>query len=113
MTKKEMFNMIATVNADNADIVAFCEHEIALLENRKGGKRGMTKTQKDNEVIKGVIAEGLAELGRPVTVTELGREFAPLNPYTSQKLSALLRQMKDGGLVVKTIEKKVARFSLA
>jgi hypothetical protein len=33
--------------------------------------------------------------------------------YSSQKISALLRQLVEGGKVVKTMEKKVAYFELA
>ena len=113
MTKKEMFNMIATVNADNEEIVKFCEHEIELLENRKSGKRGLTKTQKANEAIKVIIAEDLAVIGRPMTVSELIAEGDGLGEYTNQKISALLRQMVEGGIVVKTVEKKKAYFTVA
>lgn len=113
MTKREMFNLIASVNADNADIVAFCEHEIELLNSRKGGKRGMTKVQKENEEIKAIIANDLVFIGHPVTVTELNRTGEGLANYTPQKISALLRQMVETGKVIKTIEKKKSYFSIA
>ena len=70
MTKKEMFAHIATVNADNAEIVEFCNREIELLNNRKSSKTP-TKTQKANEGIMDQIAIDLAEFEAPVTVTEL------------------------------------------
>ena len=35
MTKKEMFTLIATLNASNTEIVDFCNHEIELLERKK------------------------------------------------------------------------------
>ena len=37
MTKKEMFAHIATVNADNAEIVEFCNREIELLNRADSG----------------------------------------------------------------------------
>ena len=112
MTKKEMFNLIASVNADNAEIVDFCNHEIDLLNAKKSSKTP-TKTQKENEVIMEQIAVDLAMFDNPVTVTELIANGEGLEGLTNQKVSALLRKMVEAGRVVKSIEKKKAFFSLA
>ena len=112
MTKKEMFATIATVNADNAEIVEFCKHEIELLENRKTSKKGLTKTQKANEEVKAVILDVLAEAENPMTVSEMLADER-LAGYTNQKISALLRLMKEDNKVVKTIEGKKAYFAVA
>ena len=112
MTKKEMFNLIATVNADNAEIVDFCNHEIDLLNAKKSSKTP-TKTQKENEVIMEQIAIDLAMFDNPVTVTELIAGGEGLEGLTNQKVSALLRKMVEAGKVVKSTEKKKAFFSLA
>lgn len=112
MTKREMFETIATVNADNAEIVEFCKHEIELLDARKGSK-SMSKTQKANiEVIENIKA-ALAEIGSGVTVTNLIAASPALQGLTNQKVSALLRKMVDEKVVVKTIEGKKALFALA
>ena len=50
MTKREMFEMIKGVCANDTRIVEFCEHEIELL-NRKSSKNTQTKTQIENENI--------------------------------------------------------------
>ena len=114
MTKREMFVAIANVAevAANEEMVAFINHEIELLDNRKTSKKGLTKTQKENEGVKAVIAEVLAETGEKMTVTELINDNR-LNGYTNQKISALLRQMVEAGKVVKTIEGKKAFFEVA
>ena len=112
MTKREMFNLIASVNADNEEIVEFCNKEIELLEKRKGSKTP-TKTQKANEGIMDAIAEALASLEGGVTVTDLIASADSLSGLTNQKVSALLRKMIESGRVVKTIEGKKAFFSLA
>ena len=111
MTKKEMFALIATVNADNSEIVDFCNHEIELLENRKSGSKGLTKTQKENAGIKELIAAALVG-SDGMTVTEL-LNCEGLDGFTNQKISALLRQMVQDAKVVKTIEGKKAFFALA
>lgn len=109
MTKREMYANIATLLADNAEVVEFCNHEVELLDNRKSSKKGMTATQKANVEVKAVIADVLANAEAPMTVTEILADER-LKGYTNQKISALLRQM-DG--VEKTIEGKKARFALA
>ena len=112
MTKKEMFNLIATVNADNAEIVEFCNRQIDLL-NSKSGRKTPTKTQKENEVIMVRIMEALADIGKPVTVTDLLAHGIEGFDLTNQKTSALLRKLVESGKVVKAIEGKKAVFSIA
>ena len=112
MTKREMFEMIATVNADNAEIVEFCNHEIELLVNRKSGNRGMTATQKANVEIKTIIVDVLRNADTPLTVTEILADER-LAMYSNQKISALLRQLVDTKEVNKIIEGKKARFAIA
>lgn len=59
------------------------------------------------------VYNALAEMDKPVTVSELialtsDEEVAN---YTNQRVSALLRKLGDK--VVKTVDKKVSRFSVA
>lgn len=112
MTKKEMFANIATLLADNTEVVEFCNHQIELLSNRKSYK-SMTKTQKANVEVMENIKLALAEVGEAVTVTELIASSDALEGLTNQKVSALLRKLVDEKVVVKAIEGKKARFSLA
>lgn len=115
MTKREMFVAIANVAevAANAEMVDFLNHQIELLDARKNSKsKGMTKTQKENEGVKAVIAEVLADTGKKMTVTEMLADER-LSGYTNQKISALLRQMTEAKTVVKTIEGKKSYFEVA
>lgn len=121
MTKREMYEMIATVNAENTEIVEFCAHEIELLDNRKSGKKAPTKTQKANERVMDAIEAILADADEPMTVSQLiaderlryTDENGEEERYSSQKVSALLRKMVDANRVVKTIEGKKALFAVA
>ena len=70
-----------------------------------------TKTQVENEAIKEQILAVLADCGEAVTVKEILGLME--GDYTSQKISALLRQLVTAEKVVKTVEKKVSRFALA
>ena len=112
MTKKEMFEVIATAMADNAEVVEFCNHEIALLEKRYANKSTKpSKKQVENEALKGRIVEVLKSADAPMTISEIKERLG--EDFTSQKISALLTQLVKADTVVKTYEKKVAYFGLA
>ena len=111
ITKKEMFTMIKAQVKDNAEMVAFIDHEIELLDKKASNKKA-TKTQEANVGIKSTIIAVL-EGGKSMTVTEMQGASAELSELSNQKVSALVRQLVEAGEVVKTIDKKVSRFSLA
>ena len=111
ITKKEMFTMIKAQVKDNAEMVAFIDHEIELLDKKASSKKA-TKTQEANVGIKSTILTVL-EGAKPMTVTEMQGASAELGELSNQKVSALVRQLVEAGEVVKTIDKKVSRFSLA
>ena len=113
MTKREYFAILKTmVEASNvanmADMVAFIDHEVELLD-RKSSKSVQTKTQKENVAVKEEILSALADFAKPVTVSEIMVTV----PLSNQKISALLRQLVKEGKVVRTEEKKKAYFALA
>ena len=116
MTKREMFELIANTNADNEEIVAFCEHEIELLANRKtSGKRTPTKTQVENEGHKARILEILAEADEPLTLEGIKAYEPAFADFKPQKMAALANALwdKGNGPVAKTYDKKkVAHFAL-
>lgn len=111
MTKKEMFNLIATVNADNAEIVAFCEKEIELLSRKRTSVNSKAKAEADARAEK--VYNALAEMDKPVTVTELIALTSDedVASYTNQRVSALLRKL--GERVTKEMVKGKAYFSVA
>lgn len=113
VTKKDMFNEVIAIaeSLDRQDIVDFAKHEIKLLE-KKASKSSQTKTQKENEALMKKILEALETVGRPVTITELQTEVAEMSEYSNQKLSALLKKLKDCGKVKKTMDKKKSYFSI-
>ena len=113
MTKREMFEMIKGVCANDTRIVDFCEHEIELL-NRKSSKSTQTKTQIENESIKSAIVNALTEIAKPVTITEMQELNTEMANYSNQKLSALLKQLVENDKkVVKTVDKKKSYFTVA
>ena len=116
MTKKDWFAAIREVvknsGMDNTEeALAFIDHEVELL-NQKSAKTTLTKTQKENVGVMALIKDALFEAAKPVTITELMSGNAELSRYTPQKISALIKLMKDKGEVVRTEDKKKAYFSL-
>lgn len=111
MTKKEMFEMIKGVCANDTRIVEFCDHEIELL-NRKNSKSTMTKTQTENVAIMETIKNALRVVGKPVTITDLQNANEEMAQYSNQKLSALLKKLVESNEVVKTTDKKKSYFSI-
>ena len=112
MTKVQMFNAIKAVAevSTNADMVAFIDHEIDLIE-RKSANKKPTKTQAENEGIKAEILSVLTNEGATVTDIQSKSEF--LGGLSNQRISALLRQLVESGAVVKTVDKKRSFFSVA
>ena len=113
MTKKEMFARIATVNSADAEIVAFCEHEIELLAKKGSGSNKPTKTQVENEGFKQAMLDTMAEVDRPVTISELMEMCEGIAGLKNQRVSALMTQLKKAGMVVRTEDKKKAYFSIS
>ena len=116
-TKRDNFISIIEVlkGAERTDLVEVMEHEIELLDKKKASGK-MTKTQVANEDIKALIVEELARLAKPVSITELISESAEVAEKcgnSNQKVSALMTQLKNAGVVVRTTEGKKALFSVA
>ena len=111
MTKKEMFVEIRNAVADNAEMVSFLDHEIELLSRKRSNVNSKAKAESDARAEK--VFAALAEMPSPVTVSELIKMTSDeeVAGYTNQRVSALLRKLGDR--VVKTVDKKVARFTVA
>ena len=117
MTKKETINLLIDVLMGNQEVedmqifVDFLVHERELLE-KKSSNSGQTKTQKENELVKGKIVNALGVIGKFVTITELQEQNEEMANYSNQKLSALLKQLVDSNVVARQVDKKKAYFKL-
>ena len=110
ITKKVMFAKLREMVKDNAEMVKFIDHEIELLEKKNASKSAKpTATQIANEGHKKKIMEFLAKHGK-ATVTQI---MKAVGLESNQKTSALVRQLKESGMVVRTEEKGVAYFGKA
>lgn len=112
MTKRDYFTAILEKYPLTAEEKAFVEHELELLAKKNASDRKPTAQQTANEGIKTAILDGMTS-GRLYTVTEIQKEILKGSDLSNQKVTALIRQLKDAGLVVKTEDKRKSYFSLA
>ena len=112
MTKRDYFKAIMEKYPLTDAEKAFVEHELELLEKKNSSEKKPTAQQTANEGIKTAILDGMTS-GRLYTVTEIQKEIPECAELSNQKVSALIRQLKDAGLVVKTEDKRKSYFSLA
>ena len=112
MTKREMFLAIREVVSADAEMVAFIDKEIDLL-NRKSASRKPTKTQTENEVYKADILVTLSTADAPLSIKDIQAGTASLEELSNQRISHLMKALVDSGQVAKVYVKKVPLFSLA
>ena len=115
-TIKEMFNEVATVlrseGVNREDLAVFIDGRVEILDKKTATKsKAAQEKQAENENIKAVIMDALTEAGKAVNMTEL-KGYGELDQYSTPKLSALLKQLRDEGKVERTLDKKTPYFSV-
>ena len=83
--------------------------ERAELHAKKNATRKPTKAQAENEVLKERILEYM-EVGKSYTITNIQKA---MGLESNHKTSALVRQLKDANLIVRSESKGVAYFTKA
>ena len=122
MTQKEMFaQVVKALNGEETkvsteEMVNFINGRIEVLSH-KSGSRKPTKVQVENEAAKVKVAEALSANGEPMRVGDLIKvvDFSEFSfEPTSQKVSALLKQMVENDkTAVKIADKKSSLFTVA
>lgn len=110
-TKREFFGEIKEIVKGNAELVAFIDHELELLDKKTSAKS--TKVNTEQVELMEKIINALNEIGRSVTISELQKENAEMAEYSNQKLSAMLKKLVDNKQVTKMIDKKKSYFMVA
>lgn len=78
---------------------------------KKADNKKPTANQKENATFKVAILDTLKTIGK-ATVTDIQNANADLKALSNQRVSALLKLLKDDGLVEKTVDKKKSFFSV-
>lgn len=110
MTKREMFEQIKANHKLTDAEVAFIDHELELLAKKNASEKKPTAQQVANEGLKQTIVDVLTENGGLMTVTDVQKSCEELSTLSNQRVSALLRQLKDDGKVERVEDKRKAYF---
>jgi uncharacterized protein YycO len=111
VTKVERINALISTYGIEGEDKDFLLHEIELINKRNSYKSDKpTKAQKENATRKeGILA--VMEEGKAYTATDVATAMG--DGWSPQRASALLKQMKEAGVVVKAEVKRRSYFALA
>ena len=112
MTKREKFEMLMAIDEVNSNPILseFIAHELELLAKKNTSEKKPTAVQVANEGLKQTIMDVLMENGGLMTVTDIQKSCEELSELSNQKVSALIRQLKDDGKVEKIEDKRKSYF---
>ena len=113
MTKREMYTKIlsfAEIQAD-PELVKGIQHEIELLDRKNSSDRKLSKNAAENVSLKAEILKIMSkEPDRLFTATEIWKQMENWDDLSNQRISALLKQLKEEGKIKKIEEKKKSLF---
>ena len=114
MTKREKFEMLKALSEVKANpmLTEFIDHELELLAKKNASEKKPTAQQMANEGLKQIIMDVLTENGGLMTVTDVQKSCAELAELSNQRISALLRQLKDDKMVDRVEDKRKAYFTI-
>ena len=95
---------------DNKEVYEKLEALKESISKKSSAERKPTATQKANEGYKEAILSFM-EVGKKYTISELMKSVVEIADLSNQRVSALVRQLKESGLVERTEEKRKAYFS--
>jgi hypothetical protein len=117
ITKRESFTEIAEIlkGLGKERLAKVMEHELELLAKKNASGNGkLTAAQIINNKIKEEILECMEnEPDRLFTISEMMKLFPCCVELTNQRVSALVRQLKEDGKVERLEEKRKAVFRIA
>lgn len=110
MTNAKALNYVIANCEVPADVKEKLEKMLEQVQKKNSAERKPTATQKENVDLKVAILDGM-EVGKQYTISDLMKSVPAVADLTNQRVSALVRQLKDEGLVVREEIKRKAYFS--
>ena len=112
MTKREKFEMLMAISEvkSNPILSEFIAHELELLAKKNTSEKKPTAVQIANEALKQTIMDVLNGNGGLMTVTDIQKSCEELSELSNQKVTALIRQLKEDGKVEKVEDKRKSYF---
>lgn len=114
MTKREMFVALKGIDAvsANAELVAFIDHELELLDRKATSPRKPTANQVENEAFKADIVTALTAADKPVSIKELIEICPSIAGLTNQRITHMLTDLRKGGVICRSVVKKVPYYAI-
>lgn len=114
MTKREYFNVLLSLNEvkANSELVDFINHELELLSKKNASEKKLTPTQKENLTIQEAILNYM-ETNVLYTITDLLKNVPECAGMSNQRVSAIVRIMREEKKVERIEEKRKAYFRKA
>ena len=108
MTKKNAFEIIRSTMADNAEIVAFCDHEIELLDKRNASRSTKpTKAQLERQAQYDHLIGFLSDNAESTC-----GDVAEFLGVTLHSATGLLTQLRKNGQVARSYKGKTPVYSI-
>ena len=116
LTKRDRFNKLLTFEQvkSDADLVAFIEHEIELLDKKNSAERKPTPKQIENAQFKNDIV-AFMDADTLYSSADLTKSVPSIVAagISGSRVTAMLTQLVNEGKVVRTEEKRKGFYSLA
>ena len=93
------------------EIIEKLEKMLVQTEKKSSSERKPTAKQEANKKLEAVILDYLNAQTEGKTVTDMMKEIPELDGMSNQKVSSLVKPMKDGGIIVKEVIKGRSYFS--
>lgn len=112
-TQKDFYNEILNGYALTDEQKEFIKGRIAQLDKKASSSSGkQTATQKANADLKDKILAEM-ESGKAYTISDMLKAFECCADLSNQKVSAVMKQLVESYLVVRTEDKRKAFFTKA
>lgn len=83
---------------------------LAQQEKKASTEKKPTKTQQENAEVAQTLYDEMLACGKALTVSDMLTEFECVKGMSNQKVSALVRKLKDAGKVEKSVEGRKSFF---
>lgn len=93
------------------EIVEKLSKMLVQTEKKSSSERKPTAKQEANKKLEAVILDYLNTQTEGKTVTDMMKEIPELDGMSNQKVSSLVKPLKDGGIIVKEVIKGRSYFS--
>ena len=113
MTNRKALSYIEQTYGENlpADVLEKVKGMIAQLDKKASADRKPTKTQQENEGYMALITDFLSD-GEARSVADMIKNIPTFAEFSTPKVSALVKKLKDSGIVERTEVKGRAYFKL-